>query len=122
MHTLSSLFVTNQFTQKIAPTVPPEVQQLVDQFGNQTGQLIDNFAYYGLLSAGLISAIALLSSSLLLILRYPLKKPVQPELRLIHSAPLDWQPKRPVESCIARTNRNELRMLSARIRAGQLSN
>ncbi|MBC8153218.1 MAG: hypothetical protein H7Z72_09930 [Bacteroidetes bacterium] len=123
MNPLSSLYLAHQLIQKIAPTVPPVIQQLADQIDGQTQQLLTDIAHYGLLIAGLTSAIALLLSSLPLVLHYPRTNPAQPTLRLIRSVS-SQQPllRRPVENRVARANRAELRLVSARIRAGQLSN
>ena len=122
MNALSILYSADQLTHKITPTVPQEVQQLANQFGDQAQQALNDFAYYGLLIAGLTAAIALLFSSLLLVLNNPQTKLAQPELRLIRSASVFQPSKRPVENRIARANRNELRLVSDRVRAGQFSN
>lgn len=121
MNTLSSLYSANQSIPKIALAVPPEVHQLAGYIGSQTGQLLANFAYYGLLIACLIAVIALLFSSLLLVLHHPPVKPLQPEPRLIKFVATDRQTKHPVESCVVRANRNERRLVSTRTRSGQFS-
>lgn len=122
MNALSILHSADQLVREIAPAVPPKVQQLANHLETQTGQMLANVAYYGLLVACLTAAIALLCSSLLLVLNYPAPKPAPPKLRLIRSAPTNRLPKRPVENQVAKANRAELRLASARIRAGQLSN
>lgn len=123
MNALFTLYSSAQLVRVMAPALPPQVQQVADQLGNQTGQVLTDFGYSSLLVAGLSAAIALLLSSLLLVL-YPSPKPVQPEPRLIRSAavPTNPQPNRPAQNRVARANRDELRLASARIRAGQLSN
>lgn len=122
MNTLFIFYSADQLIGKIVPAMPPEVQQLADQLKTQTEQILTDFAYYSLLVACLTAAIALLCSSLLLVLNYPSPKPVQPKLRLIRSAPTHGQPMRPVENQLARANRDELRLASARIRVGQFDN
>lgn len=122
MNFLSTLHSADQPVRTIASAIPPEVHQLAHPLEIQTGHLPTDVAYYSLLVACLTAAIALLWSSLLLVLNYPRMKPVQPKLRLIRSVPTNPQPKRPVESRVAPPNRAELRWVSARIRAGQLSN
>ena len=122
MNALSMIYAMGPFIQETTPDVPQEVQQLATQLTGQTQYLLNNIAYYGLLIACLTAAISLLFSSLLLVLRYPLVKPAQPEIRLIHSVTTNRQPIRPAQRCVAQANRNELRLASARIRAGQLSN
>ena len=123
MNALSIFHVTaDQFVRKIAPVAPQEVQQLADQLGAQTQQSVDNLAYYGLLAVGLLAAISLLVSSLILVLRNPLPKTAQPDVLPILRTAAHCYPVRRVETCIARANRNELQSGSARIRAGQLSN
>lgn len=123
MNALSSLYSADRLIREIAPAMPPEVQQVADQLAAQTGPLLAD-AYYGLLAACITAAIALLFSSLLLVLNHPSPKPVQPKPRLIRSAAVHplRQPKRPVENRVATANRAELRLVSDRLRAGQLSN
>lgn len=123
MNASFTFYSTDQLVRAIAPALPPQVQQVADQLGNQTGQVLTDFGYSSLLVACLSAAIVLLLSSLLLVLNYPRRnRLVQPTLRLIRSAPTNRQPKRPIENRVATANRAELRLVSARIRAGQLSN
>lgn len=122
MNALLIIRSTDQFIQEIAPAVPLEVRQLADQLGRQTHQVLDNFAYCGFLITALTAVIVLLFTSLLLVLYHPTVKPVQPEVPLVKFVATNRQLNRPVESYIARANRNELRLVSDRVRAGQLSN
>lgn len=125
---MNALFITNsadRLIREMAPAVPQQVQQLAHQIGTQTQQqMLDNVAYYGLLAVGLMAAISLLVSSLVLILRNPLPGTVQSDVQPILRTPAHKHPVsiRRVETCIARANRNALRAGSARLRAGQLSN
>ena len=123
---MNALFITNsadRLIREMALAVPREVQQLAHQIGTQTQQqMLDNVAYYGLLAVGLMAAISLLVSSLVLILRNPLPGTVQSDVQPILRTPAHKYPVRRVETCIARANRNALQSGSARLRAGQLSN
>ena len=118
MNTLSILYSANQLIQVIALTTLRNVSQLTDQFGEETQQTPTDFAHYGLLVVGLTCAIALLFSSLLLVLRHQPAKPVQPTLRVAHRLPADQYPTRPV----VRASRNEGWLVSVRLRAEQFSN
>lgn len=105
MNALVTFHSASQLIGKIAPAMPPEVQQLADQFSSQTQQTLNDFAYYGLLIACLTAVISLLFSSLLLLWHYPQLKPVQPEFHLIKSVSIQAQPKRPVENRVAQPRR-----------------
>ncbi len=122
MNSLFTPYFVGQLIRETGPAVPQEVQQLTDRFGTQTQLILADFAYHALLITGLMAAISLLIASLLLVLHNPLTKIAQPDIRLIRRASVNQPPKHPPESRIARANRHELRVVSARIQAGQLSN
>lgn len=121
MNTLSAAYLTSRLARPIAPAVSPEVQQLTDQFSAQTEQILTDFACCGLLVTSLAAATALLFGSLLLLLHHPPMRTALPTLRLLRHEPVQRYPKRPLENRVAKANRDELRLVSARLRAGQLN-
>lgn len=103
------------------PGVPPEVGQMATLLERQVQQLLTETAHYSLLIAGLVAMPGLVAASLLLHRLWP---GISRFFTGPNRGPATHRQVRrlPANTRIAAANQKALRTLSARLRAGQLSN